>query len=100
MKNSQNYFPKSRPVILLCRSLLFLTFCFFASTRPSSGQDADKLIKKDEWPNEPVKIALVKSKIGELATDKKISAGDDWLKGLTIPHARHRINSALTDASA
>jgi hypothetical protein len=84
MKNSQNYFLKSRRVMLLCAFLLFLTFCFFASTRPSNSQDADKLIKKNEWRNAPVKIALVKSKIGELATDKKISAGDDWLKGLTI----------------
>ncbi len=84
MKNSQSYLLKSRRVMLLCTALLFLTFCFFASTRPSSSQDADKLITKKEWHNSPVKIALVKSKIGELATDKKISAGDDWLKGLTI----------------
>lgn len=84
MKNSRNHFLKSRPVKLVCAVLLFLTFCFFASTRPSSSQNADKLIKKEEFDKPPVKIALVKSKIGELATDKKISAGDDWLKGLTI----------------
>jgi hypothetical protein len=84
MKNSQSYLFKSRRVMLLCAFLLFLTFCFFASTRPSNSQNEDKLIKKEEWFKPPVKITLVKSKIGELATDKKISAGDDWLKGLTI----------------
>jgi hypothetical protein len=84
MKVSQNNPLKSRPVTLICAVLVFLTFCFLASTRPSSSQNADKLIKKDEFPKAPVKIVLVKSKIGELATDKKISAGDDWLQGLTI----------------
>lgn len=84
MKNSQNYLPKSRRVMLLYATLSFLTFCFWASTHSSNSQDADKLVEKKGWHNAPVKIALVKSKIGELATDKKISAGDDWLKGLTI----------------
>ncbi len=59
MKNSQNYPLKSRPVTLVCAVLLFLTFCFFASTRPSSSQNAGKLIKKEEWDKAPVKIALV-----------------------------------------
>ncbi|HKS29094.1 MAG TPA: hypothetical protein VJS44_14800 [Pyrinomonadaceae bacterium] len=66
-------------------ALLIVVFCILAGGVHSSGsQNADKILEKGKDYNPPVKITLVKSKIGVIETDKKISAGDDWLKGLTI----------------
>jgi hypothetical protein len=49
----------------------------------TSQQDGKMFEKGDDF-DPPVKIVLVKSKIGVIETDKKIEANDDWLKGLTI----------------
>lgn len=47
-------------------------------------QETEKIIESGDEFDPPVKIILVKSKIGTIETDKKIVAGDDWLRGLTI----------------
>lgn len=47
-------------------------------------QETDKIIEKEDGYDPPVKIILVQSKIGVIETGKKIAAGDDWLKGLTV----------------
>jgi hypothetical protein len=65
--------------------LLIAAFGIFASGTHSSGiQNEDKILEKVKDYDPPVKIALVKSKIGVIETDKKIAASDDWLRGLTI----------------
>ena len=65
--------------------LLIAVCCILANSIHSSGsQVADKILEKGKDYDPPVKIRLVKSKIGVIETDKKISASDDWLKGLTI----------------
>jgi hypothetical protein len=49
-----------------------------------TGQKPDKMIERGNDFDAPVKLTLVKSYSGEIETDKKIFAGDDWLKGLTV----------------
>lgn len=66
-------------------ALLTVVFCLLPNvTQSSSSQSADKILERGKDYDPPVKIILVKSKIGVIETDKKISASDDWLKGLTI----------------
>lgn len=65
--------------------LFIAVFPLFASGTHSSGsQNEDKILEKVKDYDPPVKITLVKSRIGVIETDKKISASDDWLRGLTI----------------
>ncbi len=87
MKNSQSYLLKSRRVMLLCAFLSFLTFCFFASTRPSNGQNADKrdrIVTKLRRGSMPVEIQSVKTKRGTVELGKSFPEEDDWFDGLTV----------------
>lgn len=66
-------------------ALLTVVLCLLPNVIQSrNNQSADKILEKGKDYDPPVKITLVKSKIGVIETDKKISASDDWLKGLTI----------------
>lgn len=77
--------PNNRRIKVSFLVLLTVVFCMLPNVIHSSGsQNADKILEKGKDYNPPVKITLVKSKIGVIETDKKISASDDWLRGLTI----------------
>jgi len=47
-------------------------------------QEYDRIIEKQSFPNEPVKIIVVKTKRGVIKTDEKFNDSVDWLKGLKI----------------
>lgn len=62
------------------------------------AQKPDKILEKGDDFDPPVKITLVKSKIGVIETDKEIAADDDWLKGLTI-RVRNLSDKIVTNVS-
>jgi hypothetical protein len=81
--------------------MLLVAVCAWAYTAHSSGgqeQNADRMIEKGEDYNPPVKIRLVKSKIGVIEPGKKISADDDWLRGLTV-RVSNASNKPVTSVS-
>jgi hypothetical protein len=87
MRISQNYLPKFRRVTLVCAFLLFLTFCFFASTRPGNSQSADKrdrIVTKLRRGPMPVEIKSIKTKRGTVELGKNFPEEDDWFDGLTV----------------
>jgi hypothetical protein len=85
MENHQDSISKSRHIKLISLIVLLIVFCLWVSaTHSSKIQNPDKIIEKGEDYKPPLKITLVKSKFGIIETNKKISAGDDWLRGLTI----------------
>jgi hypothetical protein len=49
-----------------------------------ADQKPERILEKGDDFDPPVKITLIKSKIGVIETDKKIAADDDWLKGLSL----------------
>jgi hypothetical protein len=66
-------------------SLLMAVFCIWVyAAHSTNSQSEDKILEKGKDYDPPVKITLVKSKIGVIETDRKLSAGDDWLKGLMV----------------
>ncbi|HEY0077360.1 MAG TPA: hypothetical protein VGB73_01855 [Pyrinomonadaceae bacterium] len=83
-------FPLKIKLIAMGGILVFATLAsanhwVHASRHTGGTRQGDvKLFEKGDDFNPPVKITLVKSKIGVIATDKKIDTDDDWLKGLTI----------------
>lgn len=101
MKNYRNYLSKSNHIKLGFLMGVLASACVLVYTAHSStskSQIADKIIEKGGDYNPPVKIKLVKSKIGIIETDKKISANDDWLRGLTI-RVRNDSNKPVTSVS-
>lgn len=71
-------------IIIGCALAFPLTLAL--STRTSgTAQEEDKVVEKRDDFNPPVKIKLVKSRIGTIETDKKIDTADnEWLRRLTI----------------
>jgi hypothetical protein len=64
---------------------LISALCFVASdSLAGAGQGQDRILNKRSWPNEPVKIKLVKTKRGAVKLGEKFSDGDDWFKGLRL----------------
>jgi len=55
-----------------------------ASNIGIAHQEHDRMIEKLSFPNEPVKISVVKTKKGEVNIGKKFNDETDWLKGLKI----------------
>lgn len=87
MKIYRDYLSSSRHIKLGFLAVLFVTICVLGYTTHSSAgksRSGDKIFEKGEDYNPPVKIRLVKSKIGVIETNEKIAANDDWLRGLTI----------------
>lgn len=68
-------------------SLLVIGFSTGAYTDPPANmisQGGGKVLEKGDEFDPPVKVTLVKSKIGDIEPGETIDAPDDWLKGLTI----------------
>jgi hypothetical protein len=63
-----------------------------------ASQKPERIIEKGDDFNPPVKITLVRSKIGVIETNREIAADDDWLKGLTI-RVRNRSDKTVTHVS-
>lgn len=53
------------------------------------NQAQDRIVRTKANFNAPIKIMAVKTKVGEIKTDKKFFADDDWLKGLTVRLVNH-----------
>jgi hypothetical protein len=53
-------------------------------TTIGSAQQQERLIDKQSWPSEPIKIVRLKTKDRPVELGKKFSEEDDWLKGLTV----------------
>jgi hypothetical protein len=49
-----------------------------------AGQKQDRLLKKKQWSNEPIKITKVKVKGANISLGEKHSGDDDWFRGLTV----------------
>ncbi|HEX8653207.1 MAG TPA: hypothetical protein VF708_20505 [Pyrinomonadaceae bacterium] len=47
-------------------------------------QGQERLLKKESWPKEPVKIVGVKAAKKSLKLNEKFLADDDWFKGFTV----------------
>lgn len=62
------------------------------------NQEGDALLEKATDFNPPVKITLVKSRIGIIEPDKKLTADEDWVKGLTVT-VRNDSKKPLTHVS-
>lgn len=48
------------------------------------GQQQERLIDKESWRNEPIKILNLKTKDKSIELGTKFSEDDDWLYGLTV----------------
>ncbi|MGI9104716.1 MAG: hypothetical protein ACR2G4_00550 [Pyrinomonadaceae bacterium] len=70
-------------LVLLAASLWTVSFTG-ASPTGIAQQEQDRIIEKQSFSNEPVKITVVKTKKGAVNTDEKFNDGTDWLKGLKI----------------
>jgi len=55
-----------------------------ASTIGIAHQEQDRMVEKQSFSNEPVKITVVKTKKGVVNTGEKFKDEADWLKGLKI----------------
>jgi hypothetical protein len=73
------------------RSMMILFFLLMVAAFDSSipvagntGQQPDKVIKKESWPKEPVKIAKLKIKGKDIGLDEKFLSDEDWLRGFTL----------------
>lgn len=70
--------------VIVCTLAVPIIFALNAKTH-SMEQEEGRLIERRDDFNPPVKIGVVKSRIGIIEMNKKINtADDDWLKGLTI----------------
>lgn len=67
---------------------LLITGLLITSTLPAvnhASQKKDRIIRKGDFPQEPVRITLVKVKKGPVEPNKKFTDSDDeWLKGFTL----------------
>lgn len=64
-------------VIKMMAAIIFLPLLAFA-------QQQERLIDKESWRNEPIKIIKLKTKDKAIELGKKFSETDDWLYGLTV----------------
>lgn len=48
------------------------------------SQNIDRKLEKKEDLKPPIRITLIRSRIGVIDTDKAFSADEDWLKGLKV----------------
>ncbi len=55
-----------------------------ADHRQATGQNQERVLKKKQWNNEPIKISKIKAKGVLLSLEEKRSDGDDWFRDLTI----------------
>lgn len=69
---------KSFPTLLKLFSVLLIPVIVFA------GQKKERTIKKENWRNEPFKVAKLKVKGVPVGIGQKLLANSDWLQGLTI----------------
>jgi hypothetical protein len=49
-----------------------------------AGQKQDRVLKKKQWSNEPIKITKLKMKGANVSFGEKQSGDDDWFRGLSI----------------
>src|SRR6185437_8722764 len=47
------------------------------------SQARERLIEKESWRSEPIRIVKLKTKVGTVELRKKFEDDDDWLKGFT-----------------
>ena len=76
-----------RSYVAILAGFVVLTFALHFVTSDSfahPGQGQERILNKRSWPNEPVKIKLVKTKRGAVKLGEKFSEGDDWFKGLRL----------------
>ena len=68
------------------RGSLFLRLISIIIFLPALGfaQGQERLIDKESWRNEPIKILKLKTNGKAVELGKKFSEEDDWLKGLTV----------------
>ena len=87
-------------VLILGAGLIFaLSLIVYARNQDKApGRGRDKIIEKGEDFDPPVEIIFVKSKIGEIETNKKFSAEEDWFRGLAITLLNNSAKS-ITHAS-
>lgn len=53
-------------------------------TSGNAGQEQERLVEIRSDFDPPVKVAAVKTKKGQVKTDKKFLDDDDWLRGITV----------------
>ena len=64
-------------VIKMMAAIVFLPLLAFA-------QQQERLIDKESWRNEPIKILKLKTRDKTIELGKKFEEDDDWLYGLTV----------------
>jgi hypothetical protein len=68
---------KAIPGLVLIGMIWYLPIMAFA-------QDKERLIDKESWRTEPIKVVKVKTKGKAIELGKKFGEEDDWLQGLTV----------------
>jgi hypothetical protein len=62
----------------------FIITAFAITKHGQVDQLQERIIKKETWLNEPVKIVKIQVNKSPVLLDRSFLASDDWLKGLTI----------------
>jgi hypothetical protein len=70
-------------IVSLIVILLIGTVMFLPILTGLAQQEQERLIDKETWRNEPIKILKLKTRGKAIELGKKFSEGDDWLRGLT-----------------
>jgi hypothetical protein len=76
----------ARPAVML--SIVVTLSVAFMTPFGRAGQDGERVVDKQAFANEPVKIRAIKTRrngaVKEITAGKKFNDTDDWLKGLTV----------------
>src|SRR5262245_10921648 len=75
MQNQTRRLAKNLFFMLLCNFILFCTVAY--------PQPPQRVIEKESWQSEPIKVLKVRVRQGIIELGKKFDGGDDWLNGLT-----------------
>jgi hypothetical protein len=68
------------------RQMVMVIMCVSTgvSTPGTTGQKQDRVLEKESWRNQPIKISKLKVKGKFIEAGKKFLEDDDWLRSLTI----------------
>lgn len=70
----------------LFRQIVMVSLCLgtVVSTLGIINQKQDRVLEKESWRNEPIKVSNLKVKGRKVTIGQKFSEDDDWLNNLTI----------------
>src|SRR6266571_469713 len=76
MRLSNPFLKASLGGAFVCSIALFCTTGY--------SQTRDRIIEKESWRSEPIKIVKLRTKGGNVEISKKFDGDDDWLRGFTV----------------